>query len=91
MAEPIGNLGGDGLAEGYVPSKAVREAALSCQRTRHGPIARAQIAGVDAARLIAPLAPALDRGLDARSLAKVAFPHPMPSEGINKVARHVVI
>jgi len=28
MVDPIGNLGGDCLAEGCVPSKAVREAAL---------------------------------------------------------------
>ena len=28
MADPIGNLGGDCLAEGCIPSKAVREASL---------------------------------------------------------------
>jgi len=47
----------------------------------------AQIAGIDAAQLIAPLALALERGLDAAALAETAFPHPMLSEGINKAAR----
>ena len=47
----------------------------------------AQIAGMDAAQLIAPLALALERNLDARALATTSFPHPMPSEGINKAAR----
>lgn len=44
----------------------------------------AQIAGADTAQLIAPLALALNEGLDARALGEVAFPHPMISEGINK-------
>lgn len=44
MADPIGNLGGDCLAEGCVPSKAVREAVLAYQRARSGPLAG--IAGV---------------------------------------------
>ena len=39
LADPIGNLGGDCLAEGCVPSKAVREAALSYRRARYGPLA----------------------------------------------------
>ncbi len=47
----------------------------------------AQIAGMDAAQLIAPLALALERNLDARALAATSFPHPMLSEGINKAAR----
>lgn len=51
----------------------------------------AQIAGVDAAQLVAPLALALNEGLDARALAEVAFPHPMLSEGINKAARRVLV
>ena len=49
------------------------------------------MAGVDAAQVIAPLALALNEGLDARALAEVAFPHPMISEGINKVARQVIV
>jgi dihydrolipoamide dehydrogenase len=51
----------------------------------------AQIAGVDAAQLAAPLALALNERLDARALAEVAFPHPMISEGINKAARQVLV
>jgi dihydrolipoamide dehydrogenase len=47
----------------------------------------AQIAGMDAAQLIAPLALALERGLTAGALADAVFPHPMLSEGINKAAR----
>lgn len=47
----------------------------------------AQIAGMDAAQLIAPLALALEQGLGADALADTAFPHPMLSEGINKAAR----
>ncbi len=47
----------------------------------------AQILGMDAAQLIAPLALAVERGLDADALAETAFPHPMLSEGINKAAR----
>jgi dihydrolipoamide dehydrogenase len=34
MADPIGNLGGDCLAEGCVPSKAVRQASLERARAR---------------------------------------------------------
>lgn len=47
----------------------------------------AQIAGMDAAQLIAPLALALKQGLGATALADTAFPHPMLSEGISKAAR----
>jgi dihydrolipoamide dehydrogenase len=47
----------------------------------------AQILGVDAAQLIAPLALAVHSGSSAATLAEVAFPHPMISEGINKAAR----
>ncbi len=47
----------------------------------------AQILGVDAAQLIAPLALAVHAGSKAADLAEVAFPHPMISEGINKAAR----
>lgn len=50
-----------------------------------------QIAGVDAAQLIAPLALAISQGIGARGLAEVAFPHPMISEGINKAARQVLL
>lgn len=56
-----------------------------------GRLLGAQIAGADAAQLIAPLALALNEGLDARALAEVAFPHPMISEGINKAARQVLV
>ncbi|MDI3315232.1 MAG: dihydrolipoyl dehydrogenase [Mycobacterium sp.] len=51
----------------------------------------AQIAGVDAAQLVAPLALALNEGLNARALAEVAFPHPMISEGINVAARRILV
>ncbi|MHB1593627.1 MAG: dihydrolipoyl dehydrogenase [Streptosporangiaceae bacterium] len=47
----------------------------------------AQVLGLDAAQLIAPLALAVHAGLGAAALAEVAFPHPMISEGINKAAR----
>ncbi|MDA8301562.1 MAG: dihydrolipoyl dehydrogenase [Actinomycetota bacterium] len=56
-----------------------------------GRLLGAQVAGVDAAQVIAPLALALNEGLDARALAEVAFPHPMISEGINKAARQVIV
>lgn len=51
----------------------------------------AQIAGLDSAQLIAPLALALTAGLGARALAESAFPHPMLSEGINKAARQILV
>lgn len=34
MADPVGNLGGDCLAEGCVPSKAVREASVVAAQAR---------------------------------------------------------
>jgi dihydrolipoamide dehydrogenase len=46
-----------------------------------------QIAGMDAAQLIAPLALALEQGLGAAALASTAFPHPMIGEGIAQAAR----
>ncbi len=52
-----------------------------------GRLAGAQVLGVDAAQLIAPLALAVHAGLGVAALAEVAFPHPMISEGINKAAR----
>jgi dihydrolipoamide dehydrogenase len=52
-----------------------------------GRLLGAQIAGMDAAQLIAPLALALEQGLTAGALADTVFPHPMLSEGINKAAR----
>ena len=54
---------------------------------RNGLLLGAQIAGMDAAQLIAPLALALEQGLGARALAETAFPHPMLGEGINRAAR----
>lgn len=47
----------------------------------------AQILGVDAAQLIAPLALAVQRAVGAEELAGVAFPHPMASEAISAAAR----
>jgi dihydrolipoamide dehydrogenase len=47
----------------------------------------AQSAGMDAAQLIAPLAPALEQRLTAGALADTVFPHPMRSEGINEAVR----
>lgn len=52
-----------------------------------GRLVGAQILGVDAAQLIAPLAMAVQAGDTAATLAEVVFPHPMISEGINKAAR----
>jgi len=52
-----------------------------------GRLVGAQIAGIEAAQLIAPLAVAVSRGLGAADLAEAVFPHPMISEGINKAAR----
>ena len=54
---------------------------------RDGKLLGAQIAGLDAAQLIAPLALALERGLVAADLAATAFPHPMISEGLAHAAR----
>jgi dihydrolipoamide dehydrogenase len=47
----------------------------------------AQIAGMDAAQVIAPLALAVHGAMTASTLAEMAFPHPMITEGINKAAR----
>ena len=47
----------------------------------------AQIVGLDAAQVIAPLAFAVNQGLGAVALTEVVFPHPMIQEGINKAAR----
>ncbi len=47
----------------------------------------AQVLGLDAAQLIAPLALAVHAGHSAATLAEMAFPHPMISEGIAKAAR----
>jgi dihydrolipoamide dehydrogenase len=52
-----------------------------------GRLVGAQVLGLDAAQLIAPLALAVQAGHSAATLAEVAFPHPMISEGINKAAR----
>jgi len=54
---------------------------------RTGRLVGAQILGADAAQLIAPLALAVHAGQGATTLANVAFPHPMISEGINRAAR----
>ena len=47
----------------------------------------AQVVGLDAAQVIAPLAFAVNQGLGAVALTEVVFPHPMITEGINKAAR----
>jgi dihydrolipoamide dehydrogenase len=57
--------------------------------TRTGSLIGAQIAGLDAAQVIAPLALAVHAGTTAAALSFMAFPHPMVSEGINKAARAV--
>lgn len=54
---------------------------------RTGRLVGAQILGADAAQLIAPLALAVQAGDTATTLAEMAFPHPMISEGIGKAAR----
>ena len=54
---------------------------------REGRLLGGQIAGMDAAQLIAPLALALERGLGGADLAATAFPHPMLGEGIAQAAR----
>ncbi len=54
---------------------------------RSGRLVGAQVFGLDAAQLIAPLALAVSAGHSAATLAEIAFPHPMISEGINKAAR----
>jgi dihydrolipoamide dehydrogenase len=47
----------------------------------------AQVAGMDAAHLIAPLALAVQQGASADTLTSIPFPHPMIAEGINSAAR----
>ena len=55
--------------------------------TATGQLIGAQVAGLDAAQLIAPLALAVHARTTAAQLRTMAFPHPMLSEGINKAAR----
>ncbi len=57
---------------------------FACQTSR---LVGAQIVGLDAAQLIAPLTLAVNQGLGADALTEVVFPHPMIHEGINKAAR----
>jgi dihydrolipoamide dehydrogenase len=57
---------------------------FACQTSR---LVGAQVVGLDAAQVIAPLAFAVNQGLGAVALTEVVFPHPMIQEGINKVAR----
>jgi dihydrolipoamide dehydrogenase len=57
---------------------------FTCQTSR---LVGAQVVGLDAAQVIAPLAFAVNQGLGAVALTEVVFPHPMIQEGINKVAR----
>lgn len=52
-----------------------------------GRLIGAQIAGLDAAQVIAPLALAVHTGTTAATLSFMAFPYPMVSEGISKAAR----
>lgn len=54
-----------------------------------GRLLGAQILGIDAAHLIAPLAQAVAGGQSVRDLASTAFPHPMLSEGIATAARRL--
>jgi dihydrolipoamide dehydrogenase len=56
---------------------------------RTGALIGAQVAGLDAAQVIAPLALAVHTAATAATLSFMAFPHPMVSEGINKAARAV--
>ena len=56
---------------------------------RTGSLIGAQIAGLDAAHVIAPLGLAVHTGTTAATLSFMAFPHPMVTEGINKAARAV--
>ncbi len=57
---------------------------FACQTSR---LVGAQVVGLDAAQIIAPLALAVNQGLGAVALTEVVFPHPMIQEGINKAAR----
>lgn len=56
---------------------------------RTGSLIGAQMAGLDGAHVIAPLALAVHSGSTAATLSFTAFPHPMVTEGINKAARTV--
>ena len=55
--------------------------------TSDGVLLGAQIAGLDAAQVIAPLALAVHTRTTATTLGDMVFPHPMITEGINKAAR----
>jgi dihydrolipoamide dehydrogenase len=55
--------------------------------TSTGVLVGAQIAGLDAAQVIAPLALAVHERTTATTLGDMVFPHPMITEGINKAAR----
>lgn len=57
---------------------------FACQTGR---LVGAQVVGLDAAQVIAPLALAINQGLGVDALTRVVFPHPMIQEGINKAAR----
>ncbi len=57
---------------------------FACQTSR---LVGAQVVGLDAAQLVAPLTLAVNQGLGADALTEVVFPHPMIQEGINKAAR----
>ena len=57
---------------------------FACQTGR---LVGAQLVGLDAAQVIAPLALAVNQSLGADALTEVVFPHPMIQEGINKAAR----
>ncbi len=57
---------------------------FACQTSR---LVGAQIVGLDAAQVVAPLTLAVNQGLGADALTEVVFPHPMIQEGINKAAR----
>jgi dihydrolipoamide dehydrogenase len=56
-----------------------------------GVLVGAQVAGLDAAQVIAPLALSVHTGTTAETLSLMAFPHPMITEGINKAARDIAL
>ncbi|HEX6552485.1 MAG TPA: hypothetical protein VF026_06970 [Ktedonobacteraceae bacterium] len=114
MVDPIGNLGGNCLAEAIrLTEQQARDRYSSIEIANydyavepraqifdemHGFIRLifasqtsrllgAQIVGLDAAQVIAPLTLAVNQGLGAAALTEVVFPHPMIQEGINKAAR----
>lgn len=97
-AEAAGRLGADGVRVGrYDYAEDSRAQIHGLTRgfiklvfaRRDDRLLGAQIAGMDAAQLVAPLALALECGLDAAALAATSFPHPMRSEGLAKAARTV--